>query len=169
MVDAKGKVVSYGPAGFELFEKQKAKDGKEDWVSIDSGPVTIGVIPLVPFLTGRRKGSGWSLVPPMQDAAHLQIEHYQQETALKSIKELTAFPMLAGNGVTPVMEGGKPPRSRSAPSRCSTRPTTGDNGQHGEWTFIEPSAESLKFLAETSTPPKSSFARSAASPSSPAR
>jgi hypothetical protein len=31
----------------------------------------------------------------------MQIEEFQQESNLKSIKELTAFPMLAGNGVSP--------------------------------------------------------------------
>ncbi len=112
-------------------------------------PISIGVIPLVPFITGRRLGSSWRFHPPMRDAAELQIEHYQQESALKHIKSLTAFPMLAGNGVSPAMgDDGKPMPVPVGPQSVLYAPPSGESGSHGEWQFIEPSAESMKFLAE---------------------
>jgi hypothetical protein len=144
------RIVGYEPATYEIFEQQLVSGARGDasqWVSVESGPVTIGVIPLVPFITGRRIENTWQFIPPLQDAAYLQIEHFQQETALKAIKELTAFPMLAANGVAPDTENGEPKRVPVGPKTVLYAPPAGDTGQHGEWTFIEPSAESLKFLA----------------------
>lgn len=147
--DERGEVVSAAAATWELLEKVfEAGNKAETWVSKGSGPITIGVIPIVPFLTGRRVGHSWRVVPPLKDAAFLQIEHYQQESGLKYAKELTCFPMLAGNGVTPMTgEDGVPLPVPVGPKSVLYAPSNGD-GQHGEWKFIEPSAESLKFLAE---------------------
>lgn len=147
-IDAQGKATGYGPATFEVWEKRaKVAGGAVDWLKVDDGAITLGVIPLVPFITGRRKAGSWRFVPPMRDAAFLQIEHYQQETALKAIKELTAFPMLAGNGVTPMIVDGKPAPVPVGPKSVLYAPAGGEKGSHGEWKFIEPTAESLKFLA----------------------
>ena len=144
-------VVDYAPATFQLYEKKTRTGGRggesDGWEVVEDGVVTIGEIALVPFITGRRVEGSWRFAPPMLDAADLQIEHYQQETALKSICELTAFPMLAGNGVTPPMENGKPAAVPVGPRSVLYAPPSGDNGSHGEWTFIEPSAQSLTFLA----------------------
>jgi len=144
-------VIDYAPATFTIYEKRVEAVGrrtKSDWQIVDQGPVTLGVIPLVPFVTGKRIGGGWRFYPPLQGVADLQIEHYQQETALKSIKELTAFPMLAGNGVQPAMNGGQVVAVPVGPRSVLYAPPNGENGNHGEWAFIEPSAESLRFLAE---------------------
>ncbi|WP_246704396.1 DUF4055 domain-containing protein [Rhizobium sp. P32RR-XVIII] len=146
--DERGEAISAAPATWELLEKRKGQSGEEVWTSVGSGPITIGVIPIVPFLTGRRVGHSWQVIPPLKDAAFLQVEHYQQESGLKYIKELTCFPMLAANGVTPpVGEDGKPAPVPVGPKSVLYAPPNGD-GQHGEWKFIEPSAESLRFLAE---------------------
>jgi hypothetical protein len=144
------RVIDYLPATFEVYEQRlvsSARGEASQWQSVEAGPVTIGVIPLVPFITGRRIENTWQFVPPLQDAAHLQIEHFQQETALKSIKELTAFPMLAGNGVAPMTENGQVAQVPVGPRSVLYAPPNGDAAQHGEWTFIEPSSESLRFLA----------------------
>lgn len=138
----------YAPARFEVWEKKKQTAKGEEWELIEEGPISIGVIPLVPFITGRRKGMSWQFDPPMRDAADLQIEHYQQESALKHIKNLTAFPMLAGNGVTPQMGAdNKPVRVPVGPHAVLYAPPT-QEGARGAWEFIEPSAESLRFLAD---------------------
>lgn len=145
-----GQTVSYAPARFELWEQQttvQAKNAGGSWNKINEGPISIGIIALVPFLTGRRKEGSWQVLPPMKDVAHLQVEHYQQETNLKSAKEQTAFPMLAGNGITPpVDQAGNPVMAPIGPSAVLYAPM-GQDGQHGEWKYIEPTAESLKFLA----------------------
>lgn len=151
--DEFGKVIDYAPATFEVWEKtSQTKGGRRSagsqWRLADSGPITIGVIPLVPFVTGRRIGASWRFVPVLRDAAHTQVEHFQAETALKSIKELTAFPMLAGNGVQPEIKDGRPvPVPVGARAVLYAPPQGGDGATHGEWKFIEPSGDSLQFLA----------------------
>ncbi|PRD42156.1 hypothetical protein C5748_18345 [Phyllobacterium phragmitis] len=146
--DEKGEVISAADATWQVMEKRKGANGKDEWVSVGEGPITIKEIPMVPFVTGRRIGNSWRIVPPLQGAADLQIEHYQQESGLKYAKELTCFPMLAGNGVTPdTGDDGAPRPVPVGPKSVLYAPANGE-GQHGEWKFIEPSAQSLKFLAE---------------------
>lgn len=145
------QVIDYAPATFTVYERRTATTGRRSttWVVVDRGPITIGEIALVPFITGDRIGSSWRITPPLEGAAYMQVEHYQQETALKSIRELTAFPMLAGNGVTPpVGADGNPLAVPVGPKSVLYAPGMGDNNNHGEWTFIEPSAASLKFLSD---------------------
>jgi len=139
----------YGPATYQVWEKKKeGTHGKEEWVKTDdAGPISIGVIPIVPFVTGRRIGASWRLHPPMRDAADLQIEHYQQESALKHIEELTAFPMLAGNGVAPPEKDGKILPVPVGPQAVLYAPPHGDKAG-GSWSFIEPGAQSLRFLLD---------------------
>lgn len=144
-------VIDYEPAMFTVYERRVEAVGRRTrngWDVVDQGPVTLGVIPLVPFITGKRIGGGWRFYPPLQGVADLQVEHYQQETALKSIAELTAFPMLAGNGVQPEVSAGKVTAVPVGPRAVLYAPPNGDTGNHGEWSFIEPSAESLRFLAD---------------------
>lgn len=139
----------YGPAQFEIWEKrQDEKSKKEEWISVE-GPtsLSIGVIPLVPFLTGRRIGKSWRVHPPMQDAAYLQIELYQELSGLKHAKDLTCFPMLTASGVSPPIGGdGKPTKVPVGPHAVLYAPPS--DGVAGEWKFIEPSAQSLEFLAK---------------------
>lgn len=144
----------YAAATWELFEETKVEGPaaigapQTTWESVGAGSISIGVIPLVPFIAGRRIASSWRLHPPMQDAAYLQIEHYQQESALKHIKALTAFPMLAGNGVTPPKDAaGRILAVPVGPQAVLYAPPNGDSPP-GSWTFIEPGAESLRFLAD---------------------
>lgn len=138
----------YANALWELFEEKDDGAGKKEWVRIDGGSVGIGVIPVVPFITGRRKGSSWQFHPPTQDIATLQIKHYQYESNLNCTKEAAAFPILAGNGVTPDTEedGTTIKELEIGPGSVLYAPPneTGNSA----WTFIEPSSESMKFLAE---------------------
>lgn len=138
---------TYGPATWKLWEQRKNAKNEDEWVEIDGGSVSIGVIALTPFITGRKTGKG-RRIPPLKDALFLQREHYQQETCLKYAREMTAFPMLAGNGVQPAIEKGKVVPVPVGPKSVLYAPPNGDSASHGEWKFIEPSAESLKFLAE---------------------
>lgn len=140
----------YAPATFEVFEKQENTHTKTtEWFLLEelSGVITIGVIPLVPFITGRRKGASWVVRPVLQAAIDLQIELFEQENGLKYAKQQTAFPMLTGNGVNPTLDSeGKPMMVPVGPKAVLYAPPNGE-GDHGEWTFIEPSATSLTFLA----------------------
>lgn len=146
---ATDQIVDYAPATFAVYEK-KAKTGNRGghgWDVAESGDVTLGVIPLVPFVTGRRLEGAWRFAPPMLDAADLQIEHYQEETRLKMSKELVGSPMLAGNGVQPSLVDGQPAPVPVGPKAVLYAPPYGDSGSHGEWKYIVIDAAGLTFLA----------------------
>ena len=121
--------------------------GITKWVVEGSGILTINVIPIVPFATGRRDGSGFRYLPSMQDAADLQIELYQQESALKFAKILAAYPMLSGNGVKPEKdENGNIKQISVGPTKVLYAPPDGA-GNSGSWSYVEPASTSLTFLA----------------------
>jgi hypothetical protein len=144
-----GRIVSAGPATWELFEEQqKANTLETEWVSIGSGEIAIGIIPLAPVLTGRREEGSWRLMPPMKDAAHLQIKHYQGETNLEYAKALTAFPMLTASGVVPPTDSSGEVQPVPVGPKSVLYAPPNSQGQNGEWKFIEITAESLKFLAD---------------------
>lgn len=137
----------YGPATYKTWEK----DSKENkWLEVDglSGTLTIGIIPLVPFVSARRNGTSWKVHPLLAAAADLQIVLYQDESGMRNAKNNTAFPMLAANGVEPAVDdNGKPSPVPVGPMSVLYAPPSSD-GSHGEWTFIEPSATSLNFLKD---------------------
>lgn len=139
-----------GMVVWSLYEKQPQPrdDGKTWFARIDAGSVTIGIIPLVPFATGRRDGRTFKFNPPMRGAADLQIQLFQDESALKWAKTLTAYPMLAANGIKAEYEAdGKTPKPiRVGPNRVLYGPRDGQ-GNHGVWSYVEPAATSLTFLA----------------------
>lgn len=145
ILDEAGQVIGYAKPTFQLWEQATGKE--TGWKLIDEGNLSIDIIPLVPFITGQREGASWVFKPPMLALADAQIEHYQAETGLKDIKGLTAYPMLAANGVQPAMEGGQVVPVPVGPRQVMYAPPIGENGQHGEWKFIEPQATSLQFLA----------------------
>lgn len=151
-------VVTWGPPIYSVYERVVTGTGtrrKSGWSLVDQGPITLGVIPLTPFIAGRRVGSSWVVVPPMQDCAYLQIEHYQQESGVKNARILTAFPMLSASGVTPELEDAvvngkkvrRPVRAPVGPEQVLYAPPNKE-GQSGEWKFIEITATSLRFLAD---------------------
>lgn len=139
-----GEVVGYGHPRFEVWEKPAGADA---WALVDQGALSIAEIPLVPFFTGRRKPGTWQITTPLKRVADLQIEHYQQETNLKSAKELTAFPVFKGEGVSPPVDAeGKPVSIPLGPSTMLWAPLN-DNGHHGSYGILEISATSLQFLS----------------------
>lgn len=146
--DDKGEALSAGPATWELFEERIDRNGRKEWVSLaTAAPYSIGVIPLVPFITGKRLGSSWVIRPALQSAAHLQVEHYQQENESKYARQQTAFPMLAGNGVEPDCgDDGNPKPVPVGPMAVLYAAPNGE-GDHGEWAFIEPEGTSLDYLS----------------------
>ena len=119
-------------SGAVVMWKTEVENAEGIWVIDKQAKLTINEIPMVPFITGRRKGVHWQFKPPMRDAADLQIELYQQETALKYIKTMSCFPMLAGNGVTPITDAsGKALPVPVGPAAVLYAPMNSD-GQSGE-------------------------------------
>jgi hypothetical protein len=146
VTDDLGNVMGFGPATWAIYEKQQDGNQQAVWVEISSGPITIGEIALVPFVSEGRIGTSWKVKPALADIAHMQIEEFQQESNLKSVKEVTAFPMLCGEGVTqPTDLNGEAVSVPVGPKAVLFAPMGGD-GKFGSWKFIEPSAQSLNFL-----------------------
>lgn len=139
-----------GNAIWTLYQKNQNATGTEDmFVVVGRGVLTIGIIPIVPFVTGRRDGNSMKFFPAMEDAADLQITLYQDESALQYIKTLGAYPMLAANGVKPEIGPDKKPMSVGiGPGRIVYAKPDG-SGNHGEWKFIEPNANSMEFLKKS--------------------
>lgn len=135
---------------WKLYEKTKEMKDETMFVVVDQGTLSINEIPLVPFVTGRRDGRSWKVFPAMKDAADLQVELYQQESGLKYAKVLTAFPMLAANGITPPKGADGKPMGKLAvgPNRVLWSSPDAGTGRVGNWQYIEPNAMSLEFLAK---------------------
>lgn len=138
----------YAPATFEVWRENTDANGKTTWEKESEGPIAIGVIALVPYVTGRREGTSWVFDPPMKDALDAQVDHYQQENGLKNAKTMTCFPMLAGNGVTQSRDkDGNLIRVPVGPRAVLFAPMD-SAGRAGSWQWLEPQATSLEFLAK---------------------
>jgi hypothetical protein len=140
-----GTVVSW-----QLWEKiDEIKDGRKQFALIEGGTLSINLIPLVPFYTGRRDGVSWKFFPAMRDAADLQKQLYQDESGLKFIKTMAAYPMLAANGMRPEMSAdGKTAKPLAVGPMKVLWGVPDGEGNHGECKFVEPAATSMKFLQE---------------------
>lgn len=143
-------------AAWELYREivtLNGTPGVQRFQFVDSGPITINVIPMTPLVTGRRRGRSWTFHPPMRDAAESQVELYQQESALKNLEILSGFPMLAGQGVSPpvTVPGAAP---NTPPAKLSTGPKTvlyapmGGDGNSGTWEILSPPADILRYHLE---------------------
>lgn len=138
-----------GMVTWRLYAKTDIWNEKEEtfFAQINGGVMAIDEIPLVPFFTGRRDGKTFRFSPPLRAAADLQRHLYQQESGLNYATTLTAYPMLTGNGVKPAMNpDGSVKQIAVGPNRVLYAPPNAD-GSVGNWKYIEPSSNSLDFLA----------------------
>jgi hypothetical protein len=156
--ETKHETYTYGPAEFKVLEAREGVVGRKktigtdkrtNWTEVDAGPITIGVIPMVPFRTGRRKGTTQQLYPPMKSIADKQIDHYQAESNLKSAHAMTCFPMLTGNGVNPQLDPvtKKPVEVPYGPRTILYAPPSQVEGQQPSWAWLEISGSSLTILS----------------------
>lgn len=141
-----GEIIGLEPATWRVWRQASAGAGQ--WQVVEEGSIAIGVIPIVPLVIGERQGNSWRIVGEMNDCADLQIDLYQQETALQNARQLTAFPMLSANNVKPVID----PKT-NAPVVVPVGPRAvlyapGDGQSGGSWSYVEIQATSLKFLAD---------------------
>lgn len=142
-------VIGYGPARWELWEQKTGADNKQTWVMVDGGDITIGVIPLVPFVPMSRKTGSWVVSAPLRDIANMQIKEYQQEANLEWVKIMTCFPMLSISGVSGKDEKGEPVKVKVGPSQVILIPPNQQgNGPAGEASYVEPTTASIKEVRE---------------------
>lgn len=139
-----------GVVKYELYEKGEKYDDKTKtaYKLIESGVIDIDEIPIVPFITGRRIGRTFVLKPPMKAAADLQRDLYEQESALKYAKIITAFPMLSGNGVKPEKNPDGTIKPIDVGPQVVLYAPTDNAGNVGEWKYVEPQANNMMFLSK---------------------
>lgn len=132
-----------------VFEIWRLTETRDEYMLFSSGPLTIGVIPMEPFATGRRSGRTYYYKPPMKASMDLQVELYQQESGNKFIRNISAYPMLSGDGVRPELQAdGKTPVPLAiGPMRSLYAPMDGQ-GNHGTWKFLQPEAGLLNYLKD---------------------
>ena len=86
------------PGTYEVWEKKKGqRGGKDKWEMTGSGAYGLPFIPLVSFYTAKR-GLG-EASQPLEDLAHLNVEHWQSKADQRNILTVARFPMLAVSGV----------------------------------------------------------------------
>lgn len=119
-----------------------------EWEVVKDGQITLGLIPMVPVITGRRKGKRWVFYPPMRDALDGQIQLFRKQCALSFAETMTCFPILAANGVAPAKDAeGNPLPLEIGPDAVLYAPPNAE-GVSGSWTRVEPTTASLKHLDE---------------------
>lgn len=145
--DEGGRIVGLAPATWTIW--RPTESNQSEWEVFDSGAISIEVIPLVPLVIGEREGTSWRMTGAMKDCADLQIDLYQQETGLQNARQLTAFPMLSADGISPELD---PKTKKAVPAPVGPRAVLyggrNSDGTGGSWKYIEITATSLKFLAE---------------------
>lgn len=134
---------------WQLWEKVPSPTGREaEWIVVDTGTISIGVIALVPFITGRRKGTSWQFYPPLRDCADMQIKHYNCESNLNTIQAQTCFPMLQGKGMArPVDQAGKEIDLPVGPHCMLYTGTPAPGGSTPEFAYLEPNANTVTILS----------------------
>jgi hypothetical protein len=122
------RVRVFYPKEWALWEKQKDGQGREAWVPIQNGPLTLGEIPLVTFYANR---TGFMTAsPPLLDLAMKNVEHWQSSSDQRNILTVARFPILAGAGVEI-----DPGQANESPLGPNTILTTKD--PQGKWYYVE--------------------------------
>lgn len=80
------------PGLFEIYEKKSDAKGVR-WVLEESGPMSIPFVPVVQIYAKRNNG-----VPPLIDAAYLNVKYYQFESNHDNALTVAQFPILCGTG-----------------------------------------------------------------------
>lgn len=137
----------YGAPAFQVWRKVQAEAAsKEDWVVVEEGEISIGVIPMVPFITGEREGRSWRVQPPLKDLAYMQTTLFQMEANKAVVQMNTAFPVNVMRGVSKkeVGEG----KIKFGPRTVLFFPPVGETGQFGDFHREEPSGTAATSLRE---------------------
>lgn len=150
ILNGEGLVVGFDKPRFELWEASStfSRSRPAEFKKVAEGPITLDHIPFSALVIGKRE-KGWVVLPAMNDAAYLQIEHYEAQNGVKNLKKMTAFPMITANGVdAPTNEKGQVVPLPVGPRAVlyTGRPEQGTPA--GSFSIIEPGGQSLTFLRD---------------------
>lgn len=126
------QICVYTPGNILVFEQDK----DQKWFQSDSIDTGLNFVPVTRIVIGE-ESEGRRPVSPMIDCAYAQVEHYQMSVAVRNSLEMTAYPMLAGQGIGI--------SSEPIPTGPGVVLYT---GQEGKWELLEPSGTSYTSLQE---------------------
>lgn len=86
------------PTTWDIWELRKVGSKKEEWMVIETGVNTFGMIPLVTYYTGFT--GLMEAYPPLLDLADLNVAHWQSASDQRNILTTARFPMLAVSGAS---------------------------------------------------------------------
>lgn len=127
------QVTVYRTGQIDVWEKDK----DEKWFLRESIETGLNFVPVTRIAIGEEV-DGCRPVSPLIDCAYAQIEHYQMGVALRNNLDMTAYPMLAGQGLAASGE--------SVPTGPGAVLYTGSHD--GRWELLEPNGASYKSLQE---------------------
>jgi hypothetical protein len=136
----------YAPATYEVYEQVSNGRRKAAWELIEEGPISIGIIPLVPFVAGERDVASWVVRPPLRDLAYMQVTEFQMESNRDRVQTMTAFPVGVVQGMAvPDEPIGMGPRT------VFFFDYKGDSTTLGDFNWREPSGAAGQMLREDLT------------------
>lgn len=146
-----------GTPHWSLLEEQT----NGEFVEIASGDLSIPEIPLVLFYTGKRKGGGFAVKPPMYDLAIVALEHYRAMARSTEIENFSGWPTLVGVGM------GKPEETiEVGPATVLYAPPAGSEGKT-DWKIIGPDAALVAEVAKSPERVMEAFNKLAMEPTIP--
>lgn len=153
ITDEAGLIIGFDHPRYELWEASQvssvsSRAKPNGMKKIAEGQISLDKIPFTALVIGKRL-HGWVVLPAMNDAAWLQIEHYEAQNGLKNLKKLTAFPMLSGNGVDAPMDSKGKVEPLPVGPRAVLYTGRPEPGQPvGSFEILESSGSSLTFLRD---------------------
>jgi hypothetical protein len=177
------RVIEIRPDGlpvFEVFQKKIDPNTREiTWPSIQTGTISLPVIPIVLFFTGERAGN-YRVKPPLSDLAHMQIEIYRALSREDEILTYAGSPMLKMMGMKPPSPQPPPQQilkgrevayaSPQAKMKIGPRVVIWcppDNGVATNADFIQPAAANITAVSANLNDKIDHFRQLAMQPSSP--
>lgn len=76
------------------------QNDKKEWVPHETGTTTLNKVPLVTYYTGFK--SLMHAEPPLEDLAHLNVQHWQSSSDQRHILHVARVPLLFGAGLSTV-------------------------------------------------------------------
>jgi hypothetical protein len=79
------------------------QNAKNEWVQTEEGTTTLDVVPVVVYYTGYE--GPMCVNPPLDDLAHLNVQHWQSASDQRHILHVARVPLLFGAGLSVGTEG----------------------------------------------------------------
>lgn len=132
-----------------LYEKDEKGTWAEKEKTAFEGAAEIFIVPVI---FGLERVGRYGVKPTMADLAYSQIQHYQHSNRIDEIFNFAGFPMLQAKGMSMPLEpdgiGGQRPIKLTVGPKSVLFATPGQQGDKPEWSFVEPSAQSIKEARE---------------------